>query len=387
MNGFRALLVAQFLSAFVDNMILFVAQAILVRDAFPGWYLQLVQATILFANNLLSPWAGRIADRFAKRLVLIGANVVKCGGVGLLLAGADPAIGYAVVGVGAVLYSPAKYGILPFLANSDQQLLQANAQVEGTTILAILAGAVAGGWLADHSIILALTVCILFYVGSATLCWGIPSDPYNGDIKFRNAIPDFLRDLSRVLQVPRGRFSLLGTGGFWMASAVLRLAVFSWLPVAFGIRDNTTIGLMITLSGVGLVVGAALTPRLIPVGHTIRVIGCGALMGSCLLLLPWSPGLTLALLIQTICGSFGGMYVIPLNAMLQRVGEQTVGTGKIVAIQNFAENTLMLAGVLAFLAASMTGVPVVWSMSANGLVLLLIVAKLYLQQQSCRTNA
>jgi LPLT family lysophospholipid transporter-like MFS transporter len=278
MNGFHALLVAQFLSAFVDNMILFVAQAILVRDAFPGWYLQLVQATFLFAYILLSPWAGRIADRFAKRLVLIGGNVVKCGGVGLLLAGADPAIGYAVVGVGAVLYSPAKYGILPFLANSDQQLLQANAQVEGTTILAILAGAVAGGWLADHSIILALTVCILFYVGSATLCLGIPSDPYNSDIMFRNAIPDFLRDLSRVLQVPRGRFSLLGTGGFWMASAVLRLAVFSWLPVAFGIRDNTTIGLMITLSGVGLVVGAALTPRLIPVGHTIRVIGCGALM-------------------------------------------------------------------------------------------------------------
>ena len=191
MNGFRALLVAQFLSAFVDNMILFVAQAILVRDAFPGWYLQLVQATFLFAYILLSPWAGRIADRFAKRLVLIGGNVVKCGGVGLLLAGADPAIGYAVVGVGAVLYSPAKYGILPFLANSDQQLLQANAQVEGTTILAILAGAVAGGWLADHSIILALTVCILFYVGSATLCLGIPSDPYNSDIMFRNAIPYF----------------------------------------------------------------------------------------------------------------------------------------------------------------------------------------------------
>jgi LPLT family lysophospholipid transporter-like MFS transporter len=80
------------------------------------------------------------------------------------------------------------------------------------------------------------------------------------------------------------------------------------------------------------------------------------------------------------------MYVIPLNAMLQRVGEQTVGTGKIVAIQNFAENTLMLAGVLAFLAASMTGVPVVWSMSANGLVLLLIVARLYLQQRSCQTS-
>ena len=382
MRGFRYLLTAQFLSALVDNMILFIAQAIILRDSFPAWYLQLVQATFLLAYIILSPWAGRVADRFAKRLVLVAGNGVKCLGVSLLLAGLNPAVCYAVVGVGAVLYSPAKYGILPWLTSSDKQLLHANSQVEGYTILAILTGAVVGGWLADHSIVLALVSCILLYVVSAGLCIGIPTNPINNDIKFRNALPEFGQDIAKVVKTARGRFSLVGTSGFWMASAVLRLAVFSWLPIAFGIHDNTTIGMMITLSGVGLIVGAALTPRLIPVGDITRVIGAGALMGAGLLLLPWTSGLPMALAIQTLSGSFGGMYVIPLNAMLQRVGEQTVGTGKIVAIQNFAENSLMLLGVLSFLAAVREGISVTWIMTANGAALLFIVLLLYVQRKT-----
>ncbi len=382
MKGFRYLLTAQFLSALVDNMILFIAQAIILRDSFPAWYLQLVQATFLLAYIILSPWAGRFADRFAKRLVLVAGNGVKCLGVSLLLAGLNPAICYAVVGVGAVLYSPAKYGILPWLTSSDKQLLHANSQVEGYTILAILAGAVVGGWLADHSIVLALASCILLYGVSALLCIGIPTNPINNDIKFRNALPEFGKDIVTVVKTSRGRFSLVGTSGFWMASAVLRLAVFSWLPIAFGIHDNTTIGMMISLSGIGLIVGAALTPRLIPVGDVSRVIGAGALMGAGLLLLPWTSGLPVALMIQTLSGSFGGMYVIPLNAMLQRVGEQTVGTGKIVAIQNFAENSLMLLGVLSYLAAAREGIAVTWIMTANGAALLAIVLLLYGQRKT-----
>ena len=376
MSGLRFLLAAQFLSAFVDNMILFIAQAIILRDAFPSWYLQLVQATFLFAFIVLSPWVGRLADRYAKRWVLVFGNSVKCMGVLLLLVGIDPAISYAVVGVGAVVYSPAKYGILPCLTQSDQQLLHANAQVEGFTILAILSGAALGGWMADHSIVIALVFCIGLYLLSALLCVGVPNNPGNSDIKFHNAVKEFRIDLAKVLSVPNGRFSLLGTSGFWMASSVLRLAVFVWLPWTFGITSQATIGMMIMLSGVGLIVGAVVTPHIVPPGNVSRVIGAGIMMGLALMSLPWIPFLPLALAMQTICGSFGGIYVIPLNAMLQRVGEQTIGTGKIVAIQNFAENGFMFVGVLLFLVASWAGIPVSWSMTVNGAVLLMIVAGL-----------
>jgi len=376
MSGLRFLLAAQFLSAFVDNMILFIAQAIILRDTFPSWYLQLVQATFLFAFIVLSPWVGRLADRYAKRWVLVFGNSIKCVGVLLLLAGIDPAVSYAVVGVGAVIYSPAKYGILPWMTQSDKQLLHANAQVEGFTILAILSGAATGGWMADHSIVVALGVCIGLYLLSAVLCVGVPKNPGNDTIKFRNAVDEFRIDLAKVLAVPNGRFSLMGTSGFWMASSVLRLAVFVWLPWTFGIADQATIGMMITLSGVGLIAGAVVTPHVVPPGNVSRVMGAGLMMGVALMILPWISILPLALAMQTICGSFGGIYVIPLNAMLQRVGEQTVGTGKVIAIQNFAENSFMFVGVLLFLFASWAGLPVTWSMTANGVALLLIVAAL-----------
>ncbi len=370
------LLTAQFLSAFVDNMILFVAQAILWRDAYPAWYLQLVQATFLLSYIALSPWVGCLADRYAKRNVLMLGNAVKSAGVLLMLVGFDPALSYAVVGIGAVIYSPAKYGILPLLTKTDAQLLKANSQVEGFTILAILSGAAFGGWLADHSIVMTLAVCLGLYLISGLLCLGIPKNIGDVSIAFNGAFQRFRRDLMTVLQAPDGRFSLLGTSGFWMASSVLRLSVFVWLPLAFGIHDNTTIGMMVTLSGVGLIAGAIITPRLVPVGKTDRVIIFGALMALGLIMLPWIPFLILALVVQTVTGSFGGIYVIPLNTMLQRVGERTVGTGKVVAIQNFAENCFMFLGVTLFLAASWSGLPVVWSMTANGLILLLMIALL-----------
>lgn len=374
--GLVSLVSAQFLSAFVDNMLLFIAQAILWRDTYPNWYLQMVQATFLLSYILLSPWAGALADRFAKRNVLIAGNVVKSVGVLVMLAGVDPAISYAIVGIGAVIYSPAKYGILPFLTKTDAQLLRANSQVEGFTILAILLGAVFGGWLSDHSISLSIVVCLVLYVLSTVLCYWIPQNCGDKAILFSVSFQHFFQDLLIVLKEKNGRFSLIGTSGFWMSSAILRLSVFAWLPLAFQIHDNTTIALMVTLSGVGLIVGAIITPRVVPTGKTARVIFFGGLMALGLIVLPWSPSLGSALAIQTFTGSFGGLYVIPLNTMLQRVGEQTVGTGKVVAIQNFAENSFMFAGVILFLIATWLGVPVVWSMTANGLLLLIMVGLL-----------
>ena len=383
-RALRFLLSAQFLSAFVDNMILFSAQAVIQRDGFPNWYLQLVQATFLFSYIIFSPWVGRLADRFAKSRVLVLGNTVKCVGTLMMLFGIDPALSYAMVGAGAVIYSPAKYGILPWLTKTDSQLLKANAQVEGFTILAILTGATAGGWIADKSVALSLGVCIALYLLSTLLCLGIPRNPADEAVRFSGAVGAFYKDVKAVLVVSEGRFSLIGTSGFWLASAVLRLAVFIWLPLSFGIEDNATIGAMISLSGIGLLAGAAVTPMIVPPGKTVRVIWFGALMAVSLVCLPWIPSLYLALALQTVSGSFGGIYVIPLNSMLQRVGERTVGTGKVVAIQNFAENLFMFAGVTAFLAASWSGIPVLWSMTANGIVFCLLL--FWLRRQTARLD-
>ena len=137
-----ALLSGQFLSAFVDNTLLFIAQAIILRDALPEYYLPLVQGLYLAAYILASPWVGGFSDFVPKARVLFVGNIVKALCLVGFLSGLNPALSYGIFGLGSVIYSPAKYGILPFLTKDEEQLMKANSWMEGTTIAAILSGAV-----------------------------------------------------------------------------------------------------------------------------------------------------------------------------------------------------------------------------------------------------
>ena len=110
-----ALLSGQFLSAFVDNMLLFIAQAIIVREAYPEYYLPLVQGLYLAAYIFASPWVGGFSDFIPKSRVLLIGNVIKAVCLVGFLLGVNPAVSYGIYGLGSVIYSPAKYGILPFL--------------------------------------------------------------------------------------------------------------------------------------------------------------------------------------------------------------------------------------------------------------------------------
>ena len=147
------LLIAQFLTALADNAILFVAVAMVLQGALQGdWYVSALQACFLVAFVVLAPWVGEAADAYSKPTILMVANIIKALGAGMMVCGVHPLISYAIVGVGAAMYSPAKYGILPELLDNHQGLMKANAWVEGSTIIAILLGMVLGAAVADHSI-------------------------------------------------------------------------------------------------------------------------------------------------------------------------------------------------------------------------------------------
>lgn len=369
----RALLAAQFLSAFVDNMILFIAQAIIRRDAYPEYYLPLVQSTFLFSYIILSPWVGRFADKKAKASVLIVGNLVKAVGIVLLLLRCDPALSYGVVGIGAVIYSPAKYGILPFLTRDEGQLLRANSNLESTTILAILAGSVAGGYLSDISIVLALVVSLALYGGSIAVNLMIPKDVGNRSIAYRNAIREFFADTGTLLANTQSHYSLVGTGSFWMASAVLRMIIFAWLPLTLGITSGTEISSIIAITGVGIAVGATITPWLITVRTYYRTVWFGLAMGLGIAAFLLINTLSMTVLFMLLVGCLGGIYIVPMNTCLQQVGHQTIGAGKTIAVQNFVENVFMFAGVSAYTLASKTGVDINLSLAATAAVFLLMV--------------
>ena len=372
----KALFTAQFLSAFVDNMILFIVQGIIIRNGYPIYYLPLVQSMFLFSYIILSPWVGRFADKNPKAHVLIIGNIVKAVGVLLLLIGCNPAISYAVVGIGAVIYSPAKYGILPFLTKDENELLKANSALESYTIVAILAGAIAGGYLADRSIMFALCISILIYGGSIIVSKMIPKDKGNLEISYKNAIREFWADMVILFRNKHSHYSLVGTGSFWLASAVLRMIIFVWVPLTLGICSGTKISMIIAVTGVGIAIGAVITPYFISMNTYYRTIWFGFGMGVCILAFIFITTLPLTIVGLLLIGCLGGIYIVPMNACLQNVGHYLIGAGKTIAVQNFIENTFMFIGVGIYTLATMRNVDVNISLGIVGMVLILVVTYL-----------
>ncbi|MEE9422081.1 MAG: MFS transporter, partial [Gammaproteobacteria bacterium] len=166
-RGLNALLIGQFLSAFSDNAILFTVIAIVLNSSEIGnWYVPALQAVFLISFVVVAPWVGPFADKHPKPRVLIIGNLFKALGVGLILINVEPLIAYAMVGLGAAIYSPAKYGILPEIVDPNG-LVKANSWIEASTITAIILGTLAGGKLADVSINYALilvTACYLLSI-------------------------------------------------------------------------------------------------------------------------------------------------------------------------------------------------------------------------------
>jgi MFS family permease len=95
---------------------------------------------------LLAPFVGAFADAVPKGRVMFISNSIKVVGCLMMLFGSHPLLAYAVVGLGAAAYSPAKYGILTELL-PPSQLVKANGWIEGLTIGSIILGILLGGQL------------------------------------------------------------------------------------------------------------------------------------------------------------------------------------------------------------------------------------------------
>ncbi|ELP2148867.1 MFS transporter, partial [Salmonella enterica subsp. enterica serovar Soerenga] len=147
-KGMLSVIVAQFLSAFGDNALLFATLALLKAQFYPDWSQPVLQMVFVGAYILFAPFVVQIADSFAKGRVMMVANGLKLAGAAGICLGVNPFVGYTLVGIGAAAYSPAKYGILGELTTGDK-LVKANGMMEASTIAAILLGSVAGGVLAD----------------------------------------------------------------------------------------------------------------------------------------------------------------------------------------------------------------------------------------------
>ncbi|GED14312.1 lysophospholipid transporter LplT [Aneurinibacillus migulanus] len=373
----KALYFTQFLSAFADNMIIFIVLAIMRQENYPGFYIGLVQSAFLLAYVVCAPFVGPFADRNAKSYVLLIGNIVKAAGILLLMTGISPVFSYLVVGIGAVTYSPAKYGILPELTDTKDALLRANGKIEGYTIFAILAGSVAGGMLAEYSLFWSMAVCIGLYLISMAGTLAIPRMPGNSSLRYSRALSDFISDVKLFFSNPKCRFSLVGTCSFWMSSTVLRFAFIAWIPLMFGITSLDKISMLVAVTGVGIIIGSLATPYLIPAHKYYRSYLYGLMMALIVIASIFVSNLYLIIAVLMAIGFMGGAFIVPMNTVLQDEGHRISGTGKAVAVQNFVNNTMMLLGMGIYTGATRAEVNAPVSIATVGIVLLGFVLYLH----------
>ncbi len=359
-RGMIGTLGAQFLSALADNALLFATLALVRKQGYPAWSGPLLQEFFVGAYILLAPFVGVFADALPKGRVMLLANVGKViGALGMCLH-LNPFLSYAIVGAGAAANSPAKYGILGELT-VQQQLVKANSLLEASTIAAILLGAIAGGALADWSLEGALMVITGCYAGSALSALFIPRLGRSGprtNFSFIASISAFASEILSLWKTPNARLAVIGTALFWGAGAVLRFLVIAWVPVALKVTNNRLPGFLTGMVAAGIVVGAVLAARFVRLNVVHRALPAGILIGVGVCVLPLVKTLPLAFAVMAFIGTCSGFFVVPLDALLQREGERSVGVGSAIAIQNFFENFGMLAMVSGYTAAAFINVPV-----------------------------
>ena len=349
-KGFYTLLIAQFLSALADNALLFAAIALLAQMQSPDWHTPLLQQFFVISYIVLAPFVGSFADALPKGRVMFIANAIKFIGSLAMILGIPPLYAYGIVGIGAAAYSPAKYGILTELL-PPEKLVGANGWMEGSTVIAIILGAILGGILASNDPKLAIMIITALYLLAAIFNIYIPKLPIDHKLPKKNPVfmlIDFWYSFKALWRDARGQVSLAVTTLFWGAGATLRLVVIAWAASAlnFSLEQSTQ---LMALLAVGIAVGSIVAARYIKLEESTKVLPAGMVMGLLVIAMAFVQHWQLAVVLLFIIGALAGFFVVPLNALLQHRGHELIGAGHSIAVQNFNEHIGILLMLGAYL--------------------------------------
>ena len=363
-RGFYTIMSAQFFSSLADNALFVAAVELLRTSGAPEWQRAALVPMFALFYVVLAPWVGAFADSLPKGRVMFVSNAIKVVGCLMMLFGSHPLIAYAVVGLGAAAYSPAKYGILTELLPASQ-LVKANGWIEGLTIASIILGVLLGGQLVgphistallsldipfvdtgvDTAAEAAIASMIVLYLIAAWFNLRIPDTGVEMRPMQRNPLamlPDFWTCNGRLWRDKLGQISLATTTLFWGAGGNLKFIVLAWAAAALG-YDTTHASALTGVVAVGTAVGAVVASMRMRLDAATQVIPLGIGMGLLLILMNAISSIWIAIPFLILLGGLGGYLVVPMNALLQHRGHNLMGAGRSIAVQNFNEQAAILA--------------------------------------------
>ena len=389
-RGFFTIMSAQFFSSLADNALFVAAVQLLKTGGAPVWQQAALVPMFALFYVLLAPYVGAFADALPKGRVMLISNTIKIVGCLLMLFGTHPLMSYAIVGLGAAAYSPAKYGILTELLPASQ-LVKANGWIEGLTIASIILGVLLGGQLVgphvapkllaiDFPLIntginnapeAAISVLIFVYLLAA---WFNTHIPLTGVLmrpmpkKIITLLPDFWSCNVRLWRDRLGQISLAATTLIWGVAGNLRFIVLAWAAAALGYSVTQASALQGVVA-IGMALGAVVASMRMRLEDGPRVITLGIGMGLLIILLILIDNVWIAAPFLIMLGALGGFLVVPMNALLQHRGHNLMGAGRSIAVQNFNEQACILGlGALYSLSTGL-GLPTFGAITMFGLVI------------------
>ncbi|MGJ9420013.1 MFS transporter [Massilia sp. CMS3.1] len=341
----------QFLGAFNDNLFKTALLVALTYDALswttldPGLLNNLIPGLFILPYVVFSATAGQIADKVEKGKL---ARFVKLLEVVIMLVAA---VGWmthtlwlliaAVVGMGvhSTLFGPVKYAYLPQHLKQEE-LVGGNGVVEMGTFVGILLGEVAGALLVAYKpfgIELVAGASILMALIGLAASWRIPaSPPPVPELKINyNFVTESVRNLRFSSQNRTVFLSMLGNSWFWFYGALV-LSQFPVYAKDYLHGDHSVFVLLLTVFSLGIGVGSLLCEKLsgrkveiglVPFGSIgLSLFGIDLYFASLAytntatvdaFALLAQPGALRILADLVLIGVFGGLFIVPLFALIQ----------------------------------------------------------------------
>lgn len=391
---FWPLFVTQFLGAFNDNayksalLALFAFGAASWTSMKPAVMTNLAAGLFILPFFLFSATSGQLADKFDKAwlarwvkaleilIIVIAALGFWLHSLAVLL------VALFLLGLQSTLFGPTKYAILPQHLRANE-LVGGNALVEAGTFVAILLGTITGMQLTgacrvepstfcqlstfaglEGGIVWIIAICMLVALGGFFASCRIPAAPAPApDLKISwNPLAETLRVIGLARREKSVFQSVLGISWFWAYGSLLltQFPVYT-KDVLGGNEDLLTVLLAVFSVGIGLGSlvcekltrrrGKTVEPGLVPIGALgMTIFGLDLALGTPAhafgLELPLAEMLNRGeiwrvLVDLLLLGGFGGLYCVPLYALIQQRSEPE-SRARIIAANNVLNSLFMV---------------------------------------------